>query len=95
MFRFIGYIRGLFADIVVMNLLGDRVTIAINGTMVKQNYSLECIEDLKAKNNVNIVMEFATLASENFYKSSGVLISAYRIANAIDRFNKNELISIS
>lgn len=93
--RLIGYIRGLFAEIVVMNLLGERVTIAINGTMVKQNYSKECIADLKAKNNVNVVMEFATLASENFYKQSGILISAYRIANAIDRFNEKQLISIT
>jgi hypothetical protein len=93
--RLIGYLRGLFAEIVIMNLLGERVTIAINGTMVRQNYSNECIADLKAKNNVNIVMEFATLASENFYKQSGILISAYRIANAIDRFNQKQLIYIT
>ncbi len=93
--RLIGYIRGLFAEIVIMNLLGDRITIAINGTMVKQNYSKECIDDLRAKDNLNLYMEFSTLASENFYKQSGILVSPNRIYGALLQFFKNKsLISI-
>jgi hypothetical protein len=83
--RLIGYIRGLFAEIVIVNC-GDMVTLSINGTMVKQQYTKECFDDLKSKNNFNISLEFSTLASENFYKQSGILVHPSRIYGAILNF---------
>jgi hypothetical protein len=50
---------------------------------------------LRAKDNLNLYMEFSTLASENFYKQSGILVSPNRIYGALLQFFKNKsLISI-
>lgn len=81
--KLIAYIRGLFAEVKVIEICRGWATIMINGSMVKQTFTKEAIDDIEQKNDVDLILEFSKGVSDAFYKQSNILVSPKKIAKAI------------